>query len=177
MTHRNLRLTVLLAAAAIAAGLACGKRQADAARQDQLVRAFVAILPDSLSSEHKLEIEQLFHMFYQRAARGEVAAADVERITGELARHVDRGRITASNLVRFMADVGYTTYKANPRYNLADSSVDHPILNPQSAMYSLRFGEEHRDSAFWADFEKWRKDHEGMTDSMLLEELARPPAE
>lgn len=168
------RFIVFLAFVAVAAGLACGG-PSDAERQDKLVRAFIAILPDSLSSEHKLEIEQLFHMFYLRAARGEVPAADVERITGDLARHVDRGRITSSELVRFMADVGYTTYKGDPRYNLPDSSVDHPILNPQSALYSLRFNPEEYDSAFWADFDKWRKEHEGMTDSMLIEELLRTP--
>jgi len=69
--------------------------------------------------------------------------------------------------------VGYTTYKGDPHYNLADKSVDHPILNPSSAMVSMRFNPENYDSAFWADFEKWKSQHPGMTDSMLIDELLR----
>jgi hypothetical protein len=174
MKQRFTGIVFLLVMAVVVAGLACQKGKSGAARRDRIVRDFVAILPDSIDSEHRLEIEQLFNMFYLRADKGLVAPADVDRIEQELARHVDRGRIVPTDLVHFMADVGYTTYKGDPHYNLPDSSVDHPILNPSSAMYSMRFNTDDYDSAFWADFEKWRKQYPNMTDSMLLEELANP---
>ncbi len=177
MKHRLSAVVFFLVMTTIALGLACQKGDADTSRRGRLVRGFVAILPDSIDSERRLEVEQLFNMFYQRADRGLVAPADVERIDAELARYVDRGRIIPTDLVHFMADVGYTTYKGDPRYNLPDSSVDHPILNPSSAMYSMRFNTNDYDSAFWADFDKWRAQYPDMTDSMLLEELARPPRE
>jgi hypothetical protein len=173
MKQRSARVVFALLMAGIVAGLACQKGN-PVARRDRMVRDFIAILPDSIDSEHRLEIDQLFNMFYQRADKGLVAAADVERIEAELAGHVHRGRIIPSDLVHFMADVGYTTYKGDSHYNLPDSSVDHPILNPSSAMYSMRFNTDDYDSAFWADFEKWKAEHPNMTDSMLLEELARP---
>jgi hypothetical protein len=166
-------IIVLLVLAGVAAGVVLRKHGSPAARQERAVRNFVAILPDSIDSEHRLEIQQLFYMFYQRAARGDVAKEDVERINDELARYTNRGRITPSDLVHFMADVGYTTYKGDPKFNLPDKSVDHPILNPSSAMYSMRFNAEKFDSAFWADFTRWKAEHPEMTDSMLIEELLK----
>ena len=174
MKQRFIGIVVLLVVAGVVAGIAWQRKGSPAARQDRQVRAFLAVLPDSLDSEHRLEIQQLFHMFYLRAGRGEVPREDVQRINDELARYIYRGRITASELVHFMADVGYTTYKGDPHYNLPDKSVDHPILNPQSAMYSLRFDSMQYDSAFWADFEKWKKEHPELTDSLFLDENPLP---
>jgi hypothetical protein len=174
MKQRIAGIVVFLVVAGIVAGIAWQRRESPAARQDRMVRAFIAVLPDSLDSEHRLEIEQLFHMFYMRAGRGEVAKEDVERITADLTRHTAQGRISSTDLVHFMADVGYTTYKGDPHYNLPDKSVDHPVLNPESGVYPLRFDSTQYDSAFWADFEKWRKEHPELTDSMYLEELPLP---
>lgn len=174
MKQRVVGIIVFLVVAAVVAGIAWQRRESPAVRQDRMVRAFIAVLPDSLPSEHRLEIQQLFHLFYQRAGRGEVPKEDVERISNELVRHTERGRITATDLVHFMADVGYTTYKGDPRYNLWDKSVDHPILNPESAVYPLRFDSTQYDSAFWADFEKWKKEHPELTDSAYLEEYPQP---
>lgn len=159
MRNRAVGIVVFLVVAAIAAGLTWQRREAPAARQDRMVRAFLAVLPDSLPSEHRLEIQQLFHVFYTRAGRGEVPGEDVDRITNEMARHTERGRITASELVRFMADVGYTTYKSDPRYNVEDGSVDHPVLNPEAAMYPARFDSSKYDSAFFSDYERWKKEN------------------
>ena len=175
MMHGRVTAFAIIMLLGILAGLACQGRS-ESARREKRVREFIAILPDSLDSEHRLEIEQIFNLFYQRADEGKVSAADVERIDQELEKYIERGRIIPSDLVHFMAEVGYTSYKGDPHYNLPDSSVDHPVLNPGSAMYSLRFGEEPHDSAFWADYEKWRKEHEGWTDSMFLDEMSRQPA-
>ncbi len=170
MKQRLAGIVVFLVVASVVAGIAWQRRDSAAARQDRMVRAFLAVLPDSLSSEHRLEIQQLFHMFYLRAGRGEVAKEDVDRITNELARHTSQGKIAPNELLHFMADVGYTTYKGDPRYNLKDKSVDHPVLNPSSAMYPLRFTGLEYDSAFWADFEQWRKEHPELTDSLFRNE-------
>lgn len=174
----NRRLSVLVFVGllgSLSVGLACEGRST-AARRAKMVREFVAVLPDSLDSEHRLEIQQLFNLFYQRADQGLVAKEDVKKIEDEAQKYIHRGRIVATDLVHFMAEVGYTTYKGDPNYNLPDSTVDHPILNPSSAMYSLRFPGVPQDSSFWRDYEKWRKEHEGWTDSMFLDEMSRQPA-
>jgi hypothetical protein len=164
MKERLAGILLLLVIAAIVAGIAWNNRESGEARNDRLVREFLEVVPDSLDSARKLEIQQLFNMFYVRAGRGEVAREDVERITSEMQAHVDRGRITPTELVRFMADVGYTTYKKDPRYNLADKSVDHPVLNPEAGVYPVGFDSSQYDSAFWADFEKWKKENPEMAD-------------
>ena len=161
---------------AITAGIACHGGETARAGRDRRVQAFIAILPDSIDSEHRLEIDQLFNTFYLRADRGLVSPEDVERIEGELDRHVNRRRITPTELVRFMADVGYTAYKGDPNYNLPDSTVDHPVLNPRSAMYPMGFGGIPYDSAFWADFEKWRMEHPELRDSTWWRDIS-PPSE
>jgi hypothetical protein len=65
--------------------------------------------------------------------------------------------------------VGYSTYKDEPRFNLPDSSIDHPILNPQSSTVSLDFDSSQYDSAFWSDFEKWKKENPELIDSLTQE--------
>jgi hypothetical protein len=173
MKQRLVGIIILLAVAGVVAGITWQERASPAARQDRMVLAFLEVIPDSLDSEHRLEIQQLFRLFYLRAARGEVASEDVKRINDQMAVYIDRGRITPTDLLHFMADVGYTTYKSDPHYNLSDQTVDHPTLNPASAMYSMRFDSVQYDSAFWADFEKWKKEHPELTDSLF--DLENPP--
>jgi len=177
---RTRRVAIILTVVVVGAGLALAwtYRDSPRARHDRLVREFLTVLPDSLDSEHRLEIEQLFYLFYLRADKGLVAKEDVDAITTELADYVEKRRITASDLVHFMAEVGYTTYKGEPRYNLADGSVDHPILNPASATVPLRFDSTQFDSAFWAEFKEWKKTQPSPEDSAfwadsLMQDLLR----
>ena len=58
----------------------------------------------------------------------------VAGVTASVQAYVDKGKITGPELIKLMAEVGYSTYKDDPRYNLEDGSVDHPELNPSSAM-------------------------------------------
>jgi hypothetical protein len=175
MRQRLIGIGVLVVVAMIAGGIVWQRRGSPAAKQDRLVRAFVALLPDSLPSEQRLEIEQLFYTFYLRAAQGDVAGEDVQRINQELARHVERGRIARGDLIHLMSDVGYTSYKLDPRYNLPDKSVDHPVLNPEAGMYAVSFDSSQYDSAFWADFAKWKQEnYPELKDSTSREET---PAE
>ncbi|HEX5131880.1 MAG TPA: hypothetical protein VFX92_05275 [Candidatus Krumholzibacteria bacterium] len=171
MRQRLVGIIVILAVAGMVAAIAWQRRESPTVRHDRMVRAFIAVLPDSLDSEHRLEIAQLFNMFYLRADKGEVSAAEVDRITGELSDYIASGTINGKDLVHFMADVGYTTYKDDPRYNLEDKSVDHPILNPGSAEYPMAFDSTQYDSAFWADYEKWKKEHPELADSTMYQHL------
>ncbi len=161
---------VVLVVAGSVAGLVWKHHGSPQAKRDRLVREFLTVLPDSLDSEHRLEIQQLFYMFYLRADKGLVAREDIDKITNELADYVKKGRITATDLVHFMAEVGYTTYKGEARYNLPDGSVDNPILNPASATYSLRFDSTDFDSSFWADFKEWKKTQPPPDDSTFWQD-------
>jgi hypothetical protein len=151
---------VLLVLAGVITAIALQRRESPQARRDDLVARFVAVVSDSLDRGEALqEIHQLFYTFYVRADMGKVAQEDVDYITDKLASYVDAGRIGRKELDHFMAEVGYRTYKNDPRYN-PDSTVDHPVLNPQYSTIKLRFDSTDYDSAFLADFEKWRKEHE-----------------
>lgn len=163
-------IVLLVGVAALAAGVVWKHHESPQAKHERLVRQFLAVLPDSLDSEHRLEIQQLFYMFYLRADKGEVAKKDVAAITHELESHIRAGHITASNLVHFMAEVGYTTYKADKRFNLEDGSIDNPELNPKAAMIPLKFDSTQYDSAFWADFKKWKKEHPELVDSLTRQQ-------
>ncbi len=166
MRHKMIAILVFLVIAALAAGAVWKRHESPEAQRERLVREFLGVLPDSLDSEHRLEIQQLFYTFYLRADKGLVPRKDVDAIDAELTRHIHEGRITASDLVHFMAEVGYTTYKGEKRYNLEDGSVDHPILNPKAAVIPLKFDSTQYDSAFWADFKKWKKEHPELVDSL-----------
>jgi len=95
---------------------------------------------------------------------------------------VKKGHIHQKELIHFMAEVGYSTYKDDPKYTLADGSNDNPILNPNSSRVSMKFDSTQYDSAFWADFKKWKKDNPALVDTLmnnpgLLDSLLGHPAE
>ncbi len=170
MRTRLLGIGVLLVIAAIVAAIAIQKRESPQGQRDDLVARFVAIVSDSVSSGDELQvIHQLFYLFYGRAEAGKIASEDVESITDKLADYVDAGRISRKELDYFMAEVGYTTYKGDPRYN-PDSTVDHPVLNPEAGMVKLGFDSTQFDSTFWREFEEWKKDQ-----GVEFSDTARPP--
>jgi hypothetical protein len=159
MAMKTRMVVLLVVVAGLAGGLAYQRRQSPQARQERLVERFIAILPDSLSSDHIAEIRQMFYTLRERAALGAVKPETLAGITQELEEHVARGRITASNLVHFMAEVGYATYKDDPHYNLSDGSIDHPVLNPKAGRVTLGFDSTQYDSAFWAEYREFEKAH------------------
>jgi hypothetical protein len=161
MRTRLLGFAVLLAVVAIVAAIALQRRESPQAQRDDLVAKFVAIVSDSISRGDDLqEIHQLFYLFYGRADAGKIDPRDVAAITDKLAHYVRQGRIPRKELDYFMAEVGYTTYKGDPRYN-PDSTVDHPVLNPEAGMIKVGFDSTQYDSTFWAEFEEWKKEQEG----------------
>lgn len=158
MKPRFLGILVLLAVAAIIAAIAWQKKESPQAKRDDLVAEFVAIVSDSIDDGDDLqEIHQLFYLFYGRAEAGKIAPEDVRAITDKLAMYVRQGRIPRRDLDHFMAEVGYTTYKNDPRYN-PDSTVDHPVLNPDAGMIKIGFDSTQYDSTFWREFEEWKKE-------------------
>jgi len=175
MRPRLLAAVILIALAALALGIVQQRRGSPQAQRDRLVEQFIAVLPDSLDNARILEIRQLFYVLYQRAGQGKVKPETADAITDRLAGFVEKGRVTPTELVHFMAEVGYGTYKDEPRYNLSDKSVDHPILNPQSAMVSLRFDSTQYDSAFWAEYREWEKDHAGEFSDSAFWQDSLPP--
>ncbi len=159
MKTRLLGFVVLLAIAAVIAGIALQKKESPQSKRDDLVAKFVAVVSDSISRGDDLqEIHQLFYMFYGRADAGKVAPSDVAMITDKLAGFVKAGRISRKDLDYFMAEVGFTTYKNDPHYN-PDSTVDHPVLNPEASMVKVGFDSSQYDSTFWREFEEWKKEH------------------
>jgi len=133
-----LGFVILLLVGAAVAGFMWKQRQSPEVSREQLVAQFVSILPDSLDNAHRDEINGLFKMLWYRTDRGLVAPVDLDSIMVELRHYVDAGSISSKDLVHLMAEVGYKTYKGDPRYNLPSGEVDHPILNPRSAMIELR---------------------------------------
>jgi len=159
MKPRLVAILVLLVVCAIAATLVWQRGKSPVVQQEKLVEQFIAILPDSLQNDRVLEVRQLFYTLRERAATGAVKPETLDDITAKVQAYVDKGAITGRELVLLMADVGYSTYKDDPRYNLEDGSVDHPELNPSSAMVTMGFDSSQYDSAFWSDFEQFKKDH------------------
>jgi hypothetical protein len=110
----------------------CG--ESESSRRDQLAKRFIACVPDSLTDKHRREILGLLEQFWGRAEMGEVFEEDIEEIESKLQHYIDIGRITGEELVYLMAQVGYYTYRKDPRYNLPERIVDHPTLNPDAAL-------------------------------------------
>jgi hypothetical protein len=106
--------------------------------RDKMVGQFLACTSDSLGDEHREEIRGLFRQFWARADAGDVFEEDIVKIEGTLRRHINAGRIITDSLLYFMAEVGYYTYRKDPRYNLPERIVDHPTLNPDAAL--IQFG-------------------------------------
>jgi hypothetical protein len=171
--ERLIAVAVILAIAGVIATVVIQKRNSPEAKRDQLVEQFIAILPDSLDNDRVLEIRKLFYMLYERERLGKVKPETSKEITDKLAVFVEIGTIAQRDLIYFMAEVGYNTYKDEKRYNLPDGSNDNPILNPSSAMVTLGFDSTQFDSTFWADFEKWKKENPELVDSIMKEELRR----
>ncbi len=165
MRSRLLGIMVLLVVAGIVATLLWQKKESPQGQRDDLVAKFVAIVSDSISDGDDLqEIHQLFYLFYGRAEAGKVDPSDVNMITDKLAGYVKKGRIGRKELDYFMAEVGYTTYKNDARYN-PDSTVDHPVLNPEAGMVKFGFDSTQFDSTFWREFQEWKKDQEEFSDT------------
>lgn len=158
MKPRLLGILVLIVIAGVVAAIAWQRRESPQGQRDDLVASFVALVSDSVKSGDDLqEIHQMFYLFYGRANAGKIDPRDVAAITDELAGYVNSGRITRKQLDYFMAEVGYTTYKNDARYN-PDSTVDHPVLNPAAGMVKTGFDSTQFDSSFWAGFEEWKKE-------------------
>jgi hypothetical protein len=174
MRDRIIAVVVILAIAAGAALLVQQKRKSPTATRERMVEQFIAILPDSLGDDHILEVRQLFYTMREREKIGKVKPETMNEIDGKLAGWVEKGAIGPRELVHFMAEVGYSTYKDDEKYNLSDGSVDHPVLNPNSALIPIGFDSTHVDSTVWADFEKWRKENPEIVDSLMQEYEGRP---
>lgn len=160
MKSRLIAVIVLLVVAGLAFGLVYQRRQSPRAKQEKLVEQFITILPDSLSNDHILEIRQMFYVLRERAAKGDVKPETATLIVKEMEEYIERGHITPTNLIHFMAEVGYATYKDDPRYNLSDGSIDHPELNPKTGMVKLGFDSTQYDSSFWSEYKVWKKQHD-----------------
>ncbi len=128
-------LVLVLSAAVNWAG--CSNRSATTAQREKLTRKFMACLPDSLDDARREEIQALFDMFWKRAERELVYPEDIEVVTSKLRQYVKAGRITPSDLLYYMAQVGYFTYRMDPRYNLPEGVPDHPTINPDAALVEI----------------------------------------
>jgi hypothetical protein len=167
MKERLIAIIVIVALAAGSAVFFYQKKTSPRAQKEKLVEQFITTLPDSLDDAHRIEIRKLFYVLYEREKLGKVKPETSNAITDELADWVKKGHINQKQLIRFMAQVGYSTYKDEKKYNLSDGSNDNPILNPNSARVSIRFDSTQYDSAFWVDFKKWRAEHPELVDSIM----------
>lgn len=127
-------IRVLLAfAVTLISGLdGCGESREGRGRS--LSKQFVACVPDTLRDQKRKEIAGLLETFWSRVEMGEVYEEDVAKIESKLVSYIDRGKIDLDTLAHFMALVGYTSYRKDPRYNLPERIVDHPTLNPDAAI-------------------------------------------
>jgi len=128
-----------IAAVAIAVALvAHGCGESAQKRRDVLADRFMASVPDSVGPEKRQEILGLLDVFWTRVDDGEVYEEDVVEIESRLGHYADAGGIGSQELLHLMAQVGYYTYRKDPRYNLPEGVVDHPTLNPDAAL--IQFG-------------------------------------
>lgn len=165
MKTRLFGFAVILAVVIIVAVIAFKQRESPQHQRDDLVAQFVALVADSVHDGDDLqEIHLLFNQFYGRVEMGKVAKEDVDYIDNKLASYVNHHHITRKELDYFMAEVGYRTYKGDPRYN-PDSTVDHPVLNPEAGMVKVGFDSTQFDSTFWKEFEEWKKDQGEFADT------------
>jgi hypothetical protein len=167
---------LVIAALVVGAAVFLYQKQASPrAQRDKLVEQFITILPDSLDANHIAEIRKLFYTMWEREKLGKVKPETTQAIVNELAEYVKKGKINQKQLIHFMSEVGYSTYKDDKKYNLPDGSNDNPILNPNSSHVSLRFDSTQYDSAFWADFKKWKKEHPALVDSIMNADTSSAP--
>jgi hypothetical protein len=165
MSRRLIAFAIIVALAASVSVFSCSKNT-QRAQREKLVEQFIAILPDSLDDAHISEIRKLFYTMWEREKIGKVKPETIKETTDELAGWVKKGKINSGELIHFMALVGYNTYKDDKKYRLADGSNDNPILNPEGSKVSLGFDSTQYDSAFWADFKRWKKENPARVDSI-----------
>jgi len=178
MKQRLIAFTVILVVSSGLAMYGCQSKTSSRASREKLVEQFIKILPDSLDDAHIAEIRKLFYTMWERDKLGKIKPETINETTNELASYVKKGKINQKQLIHFMALVGYNTYKDDEKYRLPDGSNDNPILNPNSARVSLTFDSTQYDSAFWADFKKWKKDNPARVDSIMRawdSTYVRPP--
>jgi len=166
MKTRLIAFVVIAALAAVMSVYSCQNKPSRAER-DKLVEQFIKILPDSLDDAHIAEIRKLFYTMWERDKLGKIKPESIKEITDGLESWVRKGKINQRELIRFTSLVGYNTYKDDKKYSLPDGSNDNPVLNPNSARVPLKFDSTQYDSAFWADFKKWKEEHPAMVDSIL----------
>ncbi|MCK5440204.1 MAG: hypothetical protein KAI97_09680 [Gemmatimonadetes bacterium] len=149
---RNILLgaLALVIIGSIAVFIAKREQSSPTRQREHLEKQFMACVPDSLDDARRDEIGQLFDSFWFRYDRGMVDPADAEEITGRMTEIVEAGSVNGKDLIYFVAQVGFYTYKMDKHYTPSDS-VDHPTLNPSSAMVHFGF-----DSTMWDDFYKWK---------------------
>jgi hypothetical protein len=140
-----LRLAAVLSAAFLICLDGCGDSVARN-REKQMDR-FLACTSDSLGDRHREEIRGLFRQFWARADNNQVFDEDILLIENNLQRYIDSGSISTDSLLYFMAQVGYYTYRKDPRYNVPEGIVDHPTLNPDAAL--IRFGTDGKIEMFY----------------------------
>jgi hypothetical protein len=94
---------------------------------------FMTCLPEGITSDQKQEIRGILVRFRMNANAGKVTALNQEEIANDLENYTSIGSISMEELRRFMAKVGYYTYRTDPDYNLPEGEVDHPLLYPEQA--------------------------------------------
>jgi hypothetical protein len=129
---RGLLIVVAMAIASLSGLEGCSESRE--ARGRRLSKQFAACVPDSLPEKHHREIAGLLDTFWKRVEMDEVYEEDVVKIETKLQSYVDAGWIDIDTLAHFMALVGYSSYRKDPRYNLPERIVDHPTLNPDAAI-------------------------------------------
>jgi hypothetical protein len=131
-----LRITAVLSAAILMCLDGCGNSVAR--NREKRIDQFLACTSDSLGEKHHEEIRGLFRQFWARADQDQVFDEDIVLIENNLQRYINSGSISTDSLLYFMAQVGYYTYRKDPRYNVPEGIVDHPTLNPDAAL--IQFG-------------------------------------
>ena len=137
MKNMALGIAVLALVAGGIAGFVWNQNRAPEARRVQLAQEFLTCLPDSLESYHHEEIMTLFENLWFKYDHGLVTEEDLDMLTEKMRGYVDTGTISGTDLIYYMAEVGYTTYKGEEKYRLPSGEVDHPVLNPDAAMVDL----------------------------------------
>lgn len=118
----------------LANAVGCSQHRSEAAKREKLANKFVACLSDSIDDVRREEILQLLDLFWRRVDGGKVFPEDEAEIMTKLRKYVDAGAITSSDLLYFMAQVGYYTHRKDPRYNLPEGIPDHPTINPNALL-------------------------------------------
>ena len=126
----------VLAVFSLTAASSCTKRSQRAERE-RLVDAFVTCMGDSFSDVHRREARNLFESFWKRADAGNVIAEDADTVIVKLRRYAKARRISTDDLLYFLAQVGYFTYRKDPRYNLPGGVPDHPTINPDAGILTF----------------------------------------